>query len=99
MILFDTLKMCLRLGHSLTIINWLEDDLKVTKKEDALKAIKPLILSSIADFNRASCKFEYENAYENKINKAIYLISKHFEKKNKETVEEISDNFVRINIK
>jgi hypothetical protein len=98
MILFDTLKMCLQLGYTLTVINWLEDDLKITKREDALKAIKPLILSSLSEFNKASCTFEYKKASDNKINKALYLILKHFEDKNKENIEEISENFVRINI-
>ncbi len=99
MILFETLKTCLNLGYSITIINWLEDDLKITNREDAIKAIKPLILSNISDFNRASCAFEYKNASENKINKAICLVLEHYDKINKETIEEISENFVRVNLK
>lgn len=99
MILTETLRTCLSLGHTITIINWLENDLYISTKEDAIKSIRPLILNSIREFNTASCPMEYERANTNRINKAIISISKHFDNKNKETLERIADNFYRINIK
>lgn len=99
MILIETLRTCLSLGHTITIINWLENDLYISTKEEAVESIKPLIINSVREFNKASCLIEYERANTNKINKAINSITNHFDKKNKETLEKIANNFYRVNLK
>lgn len=100
-IMEETIRNCLYYGYSLTPIRWMEDDLKVTTKKEAIIILNRIISGFIKEFNRASCPSEIQKANEHKLNKAILLVVEHFEKKEKSKkmkVEEISENFIRVNL-
>lgn len=100
-IMQETIRTCLYYGYTLTPIRWMEQDLKITTKKEAVIILNEIIRGFIKEFNKASCPAERDKADNHKLNKSIITIITHFDnkvKEKKEKVEEISENFIRVNL-
>lgn len=93
----ETIRTCLYHGYTITPLRWMEEDLKIKTKKEAIEVLNRIVLGFIKEFNKASCPFEIDKANNNNLNKSIYMIVNYFDKMEKPKVEVISENFIRVN--
>lgn len=104
-IMDETVRSCLYYGYTLTVINWLQNDIKISTKKEAIIILNKIMHGFVKEFNSDNYYTQTKKAENHKLNKSISIITKHFEdieierkNKKKEKIEEISENFIKVNI-